>query len=393
MQRRFGDTYTLRVTPIGKLVVVCRPEDVRKVALGHPGTFPVGENNALFMPLLGERSVIALDGAEHRAERKKMHPPLHGDRLARAVSVMEQLTEDEVSTWPNGELTLIDSMRRLTLRVISRVVLGIDEGHELHTSMREVINFQVRDLLAWIWPQLTHLRPWRRTTESIDHNDDLLYEEIARRRQDPTRVERPDVLSMLIDSGPNDELIRVELLAMLIGGFETTAVQAAWMFERLVRHPEALARVREGLSEPEDDYRTAVVKESLRLRQVGYNIGRRITEPVELGGYRLPAGTFIWPSLGAVHTDPRVWGDDAEEFRPERWLSPDVPVHAFLPFGGGVHRCLGAAFAQVELEVILRNVLRHADLAPDRPEAEPAVMRNVVMAPKRGARVLVTRRP
>jgi cytochrome P450 len=396
MRERFGDTFTLRVAPIGKFVVVCGSEDVRTVAIGGPDTFPVGENNSMFEPLLGKRTVLALDGAAHRAERKRMTPAFRGERIAAIVPIMEQSAAEEVSSWPVGSsFSLVERMRKLTLKVIVRVVMGVEEqdrADQLVTALRRVVDIKTLDLLMWVWPRLTGIGPWRRTIRSLDHANDLLCQEIGRRRGDHDRRQRPDVLSTLLDGSPDDELVRAELLTLLTGGYETTAVASAWMFERLLRHPAALARVRAGLDDPKDAYRTAVIKETLRLRQVSYNIGRRTSEPVELGGYRLPAGTFVWPSIAAIHTDRRIWGADADEFRPERWLEPDPPLHAFIPFGGGTHRCLGALFAETEMGVILRTVLRHVDPRPDRMDDEPAAMRSILLVPKRGARVRVARR-
>ncbi len=396
MQERYGDTFTLRVAPVGRIVIVCRPEDVRTAALGSPETFPIGENNLLFEPLVGRGSVLALDGAAHRAARKRMVPPFHGKRIAGVVSTMTRLAEEEVATWPVGStFPLVERMRRLTLQVIIRVVMGVEDPTrvaEVSAALGRVLDVRTFDLLMWIWPRLTGFGPWRTAIAAMQRADDLLFEEIASARRDPVRSERPDVLAMLLDGSPEDEQVRVELLTLLLGGHETTAVAAAWMFERLLRHPAALARTREGLDDPEDEYRAAVIKETLRLRQLSYNLGRRLSVPAELGGYHLPAGTFVWPSIAAAHTDRATWGEDATEFRPERWLDPGVPARAFLPFGGGAHRCLGALFAETELEIILRTVLRDVDLRPDRTAAEKPVMRHVVQVPARGARVRVVRR-
>ncbi|MEH0971248.1 cytochrome P450 [Micromonospora sp. CPCC 205546] len=396
MQRRYGDTFLLRITPVGKVVIVCGLEDVRKVALGAPAVFPIGENNSLFDGVIGRRNVLALDGAEHRAERRRMMPPFHSERVAGVISQMRETTADEVAKWPVGRtFSLLDRMRELTLRVITRVVLGVEDpqrADQFVVALRRVVDIGTLDMLMWIWPKLAGFGPWRRAVQGLDHADDLLCEEIDRHRRDPGRRQRRDVLSMLLDGDPDDELVRVELVTMLAGGHETTAVSAAWMFERLLRHPAALARVRAGLSEEKDEYRTAVVNETLRLRPTCYNVGRRTTEPVELGGYRVPAGTFVWASIGAIHSDPRYWGADAAAFRPERWLEPDPPTRAFLPWGGGAHRCLGAIFAQAELENILRTVLLHVELSPDRMADEQMTMRNIVPVPRRGVRVRIDRR-
>jgi cytochrome P450 len=200
------------------------------------------------------------------------------------------------------------------------------------------------------------------------------------------------VLSMLLEDEPSDEVVRDEVMTLLVAGHETTAVALAWLFERLLRHPGALARVREGLDEPKDAYRTAVFKEALRVRPVIHNVARRLTEPIELGGYRLPAGVAVLPSVGAVQSDPRLWGPDAKEFRPERWLEGHPPQNAWIPFGGGVRRCLGAMFAQVEVETVLTGVLRAVELEAVDPGDEGSSMNHITMIPKRGARVSVVRR-
>ncbi|HEX6351751.1 cytochrome P450 [Actinophytocola sp.] len=396
MRERYGDTFTLRVAPVGRMVIVCRPEDVRTAAQGGPDVFPIGENNLLFDPLIGRGSVSALDGAPHRVERKRMAPAFHGRRISGVVSIMEQLAAEEVASWPVGStFALVERMRRLTLKVIIRVVMGVEEPRrvaDLSTALTRVLDVGTLDLLMWIWPGLTRVGPWRKVVAGMQRADDMLFEEIARSRRDPDREQRPDVLAMLLDGDPDDERVRVELLTLLLSGHETTAVGSAWMFERLLRHPKALVRVLEGLDDPDDEYRKAVVKETLRVRQFIYNFGRRLAAPVELGGYHLPAGTFVWPSIGAAHTDRGTWGEDADEFRPERWLEPDPPSRVFVPFGGGVHRCLGALFAETEMEIILRTVLRHVEVRPDRAEDETPVMRHIVQAPQRGARVRVVRR-
>jgi cytochrome P450 family 135 len=396
MQKKYGDTFTLRIAPIGRIVVVCNPQDARTVALGGPDTYPVGENSALLEPVLGPRNVLALDGAPHKAERKRMMPGLHGERVNALVSTMERLTAEEVASWPVGRaFPLVDRMYELTIRVIVRVVIGVEErdrAERLVKALRHLVDIKTLDLFMWVWPELCRFWPWRRAVQRMDHADDLLYEQIELRRRDPDRERRPDVLSMLLDGDPDDDLVRAELVTLLTGGFETTAVALAWMFERLLRHPDVLARVRAGLDDPKDEYRAAVIKETLRLRQVILNVGRRISAPVELGGYRLPAGTFVWASIGASHSDRRTWGEDAERFRPERWLEADPPTRAYLPFGGGAHRCLGAVFAYSEMDVILRTVLRLVELQPDRMDDEPATMRNIIQVPKRGVRVRVARR-
>lgn len=396
VQSRLGDTFQLQITPIGRVVIVCGLEDVRKVTLGGPELFPIGEGNSMFEALIGKRTVLSIDGAEHRSERKRMMPAFHGDRIARLGTSMEELVAEEVATWPVGRaFPLVPAMQRLALRVILRAVLGVedpDRAAELAPALRRMVEYSNVELLMLIWPKLIRYGPWRRVIADLDRADDLLIAEIHRRRADPDRQQRPDVLSMLLDGEPDDELVRVELVTLLAGGQDTSAMAVSWMFERLLRHPQALARVREGLDTSDDPYRTAVINETMRVRPIVYNVGRRTSAPVELGGHLVPAGTFVWASLAAIHRDKRIWGEDAHEFRPERWSEPDVPRRAFLPWGGGAHRCLGAVLAYLEMEVILRTVLRHVELRADRPEDETMVMRNIFALPKRGARVVVERR-
>jgi hypothetical protein len=396
MQKRYGDTFTLRVAPIGRMVIICDPEDVRVLSQGAPEVFPIAENNLLFDPLIGAGSVSTLDGVPHRAERRRMSPAFHGRRIAGIVSTIEQLTEEEVDSWPVGStFPLVEAMRRLTLKVIIRTVIGVDDPDRvaaLSDVLTRIVGVRTLDLFMWIWPRLTNVGPWRKVVADMQLADDMLFEEIARGRRDPDREQRPDVLSMLLDGDPDDERVRVELLTLLLSGHETTAVGAAWMFERLLRHPRVLARALQSLDDEDDKYRQAVVKETLRVRSPIYNFARRLAAPVELGGYRLPAGTFVWPSIGATHTDRDTWGEDADEFRPERWLEPGSQARLFVPFGGGAHRCLGSLFAETELEIILRTVLSRVEVRADRQAGEQAVMQHIVQAPKRGGRLRVVRR-
>lgn len=396
MHEQFGDIVTLRVVPGGPFVIVRNPDHIREVFKGAPEIFHAGEGNSLLVPIVGNHSVLTLDAPEHKPARKRMLPPFHHERIAALVSTMRQITEDEVRSWPVGKpFELLDRSYALTLAIIVRVVLGVEDPQraaELSRVLRRVANIRLLDIMVWIRPELGAVWPWRGIVRNLDLNDELIYAEITRRRADPERSTRADVLSLLLDDQPDDEVVRDELMTLLIAGHETTAVAIAWLFERLLRHPEVLARVRAGLDEPKDPYRTAVFKEALRVRPVIHNVARRLTEPIELGGYRLPAGVAVLPSIGAVQSDPRFWGADAKQFRPERWLEDNPPLHAWIPFGGGVRRCLGAMFAQIEVETVLAAVLRAVELEAAKPGDEGSVMRHITMIPKRGTRVRVARR-
>lgn len=394
MHRRYGDTFTVNAEPTGYGVVLRSPDDLRTIFRGDPEVFRAGEANALLAPVVGRRSVLTMDAPEHVVERRRMLPPFHGERIARVVALMEEETEREVAQWPIGrDFELLPRMQALTLSIIVRVVLGVDEddrAEAVGAALRRVLAFRLRDMLLWLWPGLQRLGPWRNVVRDMDRADELIYAEIARRRMDPERAERPDVLSMLLGGDPDPELVRDELVTLLVAGHETTAVALSWTFERLLRHSGAVAKVRRGLDDPRDPYRAAVAKEVLRLRPVIMNVARRLTQPVELAGHVMPAGTLLLPSIIGVHTDPEIWGPDATYFRPERWLSGDQPTYAWIPFGGGARRCLGATFALTEMDAVLRTVLRRVELRADRSQDESQCMHHITLVPSRGARVQVT---
>jgi cytochrome P450 family 135 len=393
MHRRYGDTFTVNVEPTGYGVVLRDPDDLRTIFRGDPEVFHAGEGNALLAPLVGERSVLTMDAPEHVVERRRMLPPFHGERIARVVALMEEETEREVAQWPTGhDFELLPRMQALTLSIIVRVVLGVDEddrAEAVGAALRRVLAFRLSNMLLWVWPGLQRVRPWSNIVRDLDRADELIYAEIERRRADPRRAERADVLSMLLDGDPDPELVRDELVTLLVAGHETTAVSLSWTFERLLRHSGALAKVKGGLDDPHDPYRAAVAKETLRLRPVIMNIARRLTQPVELAGHVMPAGTLVLPSIIGIHSDPKIWGPDAAYFRPERWLSGDQPTYAWIPFGGGTRRCLGATFALTEMDAVLRTVLRLVELRADRPRDEGLRMHHIALVPSRGARVQV----
>ncbi len=396
MHRRYGDTFTVNAEPTGYGVVLRNPDDLRTIFRGDPEIFHAGEANSVLAPVVGRRSVLTMDAPEHVVERRRMLPPFHGERIARVAALMESETEREVARWPIGEdFALLPRMQELTLSIIVRVVLGVDEDDRakaVGAALRRVLAFHLRDMLVWVWPALVRVPPWKSVVSDLDHADELIYAEIERRRADPARAERPDVLSMLLEDDPDPALVRDELVTLLVAGHETTAVALSWTFERLLRHSGALAKVRTGLDDPRDPYRAAVAKEVLRLRPVIMNVARRITAPVELAGHTMPAGTLLLPSIIGIQTDPKIWGPDAGYFRPERWLSGDQPTYAWIPFGGGARRCLGATFALTEMDAVLRTVLRRMDLRADRPQDESARMHHITLVPSRGARVQVTSR-
>ncbi|MFX0573717.1 cytochrome P450 [Nocardia nepalensis] len=391
MQRRYGDVFTLSDLPVGKVVVLCAAADVRMVLRGHPDLFLGGDGNSALGPVVGARSVITLDGHDHRSQRKPMVPAFHGGRI-RMTTSMEELTKREISRWPvDTSFALLTSMQDLSLRIIVRTIIGEDdpvEADKLALALRAAIPHRVVDLAVWQLSSLAGIGPWRKLLNAMDHADGLLYRHIERRRADPLRESRGDVLSMLFDGNRDDETIRDGLMSLLVAGHETTAVELAWIFEELLRDQHSLDRVLAGLDRDDDPYRAAVIKEALRLHPAIFNVMRRITGELELSnGQRLRAGTLIMPSIGSAHTDARIWGSDADRFRPARWFDPEVPEAAWFPFGGGARRCLGSSFALAEIDVVIRTILRSTRLVPDRRAHERQRMHHATVVPHRGTRV------
>ncbi|UTI62287.1 cytochrome P450 [Paraconexibacter antarcticus] len=400
LARRYGRTFTLKDTMAGRIVVLADPVDVKALFTGSPDVFLAGEGNTLLGPIVGEHSVLLLDREEHLRERKLQLPAFHGERIARTVGLMRELTEAEVRTWPVGEpFALHERTRALTLEIIIRVVLGVEDderARRLHDALRAAVEFRPSYFLLWVAPALRHVGRWKRFLAGIEAADELLFAEIAERRAVAGRADRGDVLSMLLDAHDeagtpvDDRWVRDELMTLLVAGHETTATGLAWAFERLLRHPEALARVRAGLDDPRDPYVDAVVKETLRVRPVIQNVARVLARRTRVAGYDMPQGTLLLPSIALMHESDAHF-PEAAAFRPERWLEGSGEPYTWIPFGGGVRRCLGATFALTEMAEVLRTVLREVEIeAVGEPEA--AHMHHITLVPARGAQVRVRAR-
>ncbi|EWM18731.1 cytochrome P450 [Kutzneria sp. 744] len=394
---QFGDIVTLRLIPHGPFVILRDPEHIREVFRGAPEIFHGGKGNWNLLPIVGRNSLLTLDAPEHKPERKRMMPPFHHDRIAGLVATMRRIAEDEARRWPvDRPFRFLDRSYALTLEIIVKAVLGVDDPERalaMSEALHKVADMNLTGILVLIRPGLGKYWPWRNVVRNLEHADRLIYQEIALRRQDPDRAGRTDVLSMLLeDPDADDRDVRDEVMTLLMAGHETTAVGLAWLFERLLRHPEAHARLRRGLDDPKDPYRTAVFKEALRVRPVIQNVARRLTEPIELAGYQLPAGATVVPAIGVVGRDERWWDADAAAFRPERWLDGNPSAQAWLPFGGGVRRCIGAMFAQVEIETVVAAILRTVAIEAVDPADEDDRMHHITMIPKQGTRMRVVRR-
>jgi cytochrome P450 len=390
-RRRLGDCFAVWMPPFGRLVYVADPAEIKRIFTGDPANFHAGEANALVLEqVLGENSLLVLDEEEHLTERKRLLPHFHGESVRRYSETMAQLAAAEVESWPvGGFVGMRKAMQRIGLETILQAVIGVTDPARL-ARLRELLPQVSSPALIvqamMLWPRLERLGPWKRYTRTVAETDALLYEEIAARRADPSG---DDILSLLVaNSDLTDQQLRDELITLLVAGHETTATGLAWAFERLTRHPDALARAAAG----DDEYLDAVVKETLRVRPVVADVVRTLTRETEVAGYRLAPGTIVLPAVALVQRSTRHYGDDALEFRPERFLDGSPPPYTWIPFGGGVRRCIGAAFATLEMKVVLREVLSRVELAPTRTADEGTIMRGVMLLPARGGEVAVRRR-
>ena len=401
-RRRYGDVVHFSTLFDSRFVMVFDPEIVKQVFRGPPEQLRAGEANALLGPVVGDRSVLLLDGAEHLRQRRLLLPPFHGERMRAYEAVMRQAADRAIDAWPVGEtFALLPSMQALTLDVIASTVFGVEEGprqEELKRRIRAMID-PVSNRWGVLLLALSGGRLGSGAGERFEERrravDELIYEEIGRRREVPDLEEREDVLSMLLlardDDGEamTDQELRDELVTLLVAGHETTATGLAWAFELLLRNPGPLERLHAELAEGEDEYLNAVIKETLRARPVIAGVGRKVRErPFELAGYVLPPGTEINPSIAGIHRRPDRYSEP-RAFRPERFLGSDVPDgYTWLPFGGGTRRCLGASFATFEMAVVIRQVLARTTLAPVGPRPEKGVRRGITFVPEHGARVV-----
>ncbi len=388
-QRKYGPVFTIRSLPWGTTVVVNDTQLVKQIFTGDPAVYHAGDGNSLLAPVLGERSVLVLDEDPHLQARKRLLPPFHGDSVRRYGAIVERIVEEEIERWPIGEpFPLHPRMQAVTLEVILQAVIGVTDPVRLR-ALREALPAAVPTdptlMAMWVVKPLEYFGRWRHFRRAVEHANTLLRDEIATRRLDPQLDRREDVLSQLVRAGEtDDEELRDQIMTLLLAGHETTTTALAWAFERLLRNPDVLARAREG----EDAYLDAVVQETLRIRPVIPAVLRQLQAPVELGGWQLPAGVTVMPAIVLMHNDPTLF-PEPRRFRPERFLEDGAgSTYTWIPFGGGRRRCLGAAFANFEMRVALRTILKRTTLRAERPEDERMRNHHITLIPARGASVV-----
>jgi cytochrome P450 len=400
--RRYGDAFTVRFLGFGRGVYVSDPEAIRELFTGDQSDLLAGEANSFLEPILGKHSVLVLDGPEHMRQRRLLLPPFQGSRVAAFRTTVREVAEREVDGWQAGsELVLRERMRALTFEVICRAVFGVTEADRvdrLRVALAEVIDSG--SILMALPVLRTNLGPWSpggKLARRLAVADALLYEEIARRREQTDLEDRTDVLSLLLQArdedgrAMSDAELRDELFTMLAAGHETTATALAFALDLLMRHPAVLERLRAEVADGKsDDYLDAVARETLRLRPVIDAAERTLTKPRMVAGWALPPGVKVYPAIALVHRRPELY-PDPDVFRPARFLGGGLDSYAWLPFGGGIRRCIGAALAHAEMIEALRVIVARAELTPLRAQPDPVVLRGVTLAPKHGVRVRVER--
>jgi cytochrome P450 family 135 len=407
---RFGETFTLTFSPNGRqMVVVSDPEAVKTVFTAPPEVAPSGTGASPIAPIMGPSSVLTLTGPEHLRQRRLLLPPFHGERMREYEDTIVSATRRDIASWPLGQpMRLSERTRAITLDVILSAVFGV-EGQEMD-HMRSAIAgllepMTMGRMVLLALRNATVERPPGALGQALDQLDRVIYDELRSRRAQEDLSERTDILSLLLlardEDGQEmtDNELRDELVTLLLAGHETTATAVAWAVERLVRHPDKLARlVREIDAGEGDEYMQAVVSETLRVRPVVPLVIRVLTEPLRVGDHLLPEGTRVVPSIHLTNRNPRVY-DAPAKFRPERFLENAPETFSWIPFGGGIRRCIGASFATLEMKLMLRTML--AELAPSLPVEDRRTLRGrlftrgewnrrraITLVPAAGARVV-----
>jgi cytochrome P450 len=406
-RRRYGEAFTLTFFPSGRqLVMLSDPAAVKALLTAPPEVAPSAAGDTPIASVLGPRSVITLTGPEHMRQRKLLLPPFHGERMRAYEDTIVQATERDMARWRLGRpMRLGAHTRSITLEVILRAVFGV-EAERMGTLARAIGELaeptRTFAMLRFALSAPSNDRPPGELGRALERLDTLIYAEIARRREQADLSEREDIMSLLLQArdeqgqAMTDGELRDELVSLLLAGHETTSTATAWAIERLVRHPDKLARlVAEIDAGAEDEYMQAVVHETLRCRPVVPGVVRLLHEDLSLAGNRLPAGTRAVASIYLTNTNPRVY-ENARAFSPERFVGIQPDTFAWIPFGGGIRRCIGASFAMLEMKVMLRTML--STLHPSVTgralwrRGEPRRRRAITLVPMAGARVVWTRR-
>jgi cytochrome P450 family 135 len=397
--REFGDMFTIRLGQVGPVVMLAHPDQIKQVFTGDPEVFHAGEANVILRPSLGKHSVLLLDDAQHMRQRKLLLPPFHGERMQRYGELMREIAERDIAGWPRGvAFRLHTHTQDVTMRIIVEAVFGTTEparAERTRAALKEFLDWgtsprQIAYLSLMDVDQQERNFFFKRARAKVDA---VVYDEIADARRREDLEEREDILSLLLqarheDGSPmSDEELRDELMTLLLAGHETTATSLAWAIERLVRHPEAMERLVTEAKEGGTEYAEAVCKETLRMRPVLPIVARLLKRDVEIGGRLLPEGVIVAPNIYLVQHRADVY-PDPRRFRPERFLEGQGGTYSWIPFGGGIRRCIGASFALFEMRIVLQAIARSVELRAATAQAEPVGRRSITLTPRHGAEVV-----
>jgi cytochrome P450 family 138 len=399
-RRRYGSMFTVKAVGLGDTVIVSDPALIKQVFRADPTVLHAGSQSPL-RTMLGENSLLGIDEDQHMAQRRLLLPPFKGERMRSYESLIAEIAAEEIDGWPQGgEFETARAMQRITLRAILRAVFGA-RGARLR-SLEELMppwtDLGRQLVLApWLWHDFGRLSPWRRFHDLRARIDAVLRELIAEAKADPLLSQRTDVLALLAQARHEDGGLMTgpeicdELVTTLVAGHETTATTLSWAVERLRRHPQVLRRLTEEVDQGGGALREATIREVQRMRPVIAFAGRFVRKPYELGGYRLPVGTRMLLAACLTHYDPDLF-PHPDRFDPDRFLNATPDTYSWIPFGGGVRRCIGAAFAHMEMDVVLRVLLERVELLPTEEPDEPWAFRGIVWAAGRGGRAAVVKR-
>jgi len=415
--RRYGDWFTVRVPGVAPFLFTSDPAAVREVFLGDPDALHAGAANRPLGAFMGERSSLFLDGDEHLRQRRLLLPAFRGERMASHADAMHTAADNAIASWPIGrQFAIHPQMRSITFETIVRTVFGFandESGTELRRLILKVFALYSSRLgtlfsLPAMRIDAGRWSPWGRAVRLTRQIDAIFYAEIARRRSEGVEG-RADVLSMLLsaryeDGQPlPDAVIRDEMYTLMLAGHETTAATMAWVINRLLTHADVMERARAEVfsvlnGAPLDashvgklKYLEAVINETMRLDPVVPNIGRQLTKPMTIAGRQLPEGVTIAPCIYLVHRRPELW-PNPDQFNPDRFLESRQSPYAFLPFGGGARRCLGAAFATYQMKIVIAEILSRVELRPVPSYKAHATRRGIAFAPSEGLPVIIQAR-
>jgi cytochrome P450 len=396
---KYGDALTMQMPGFGTMVLVTRPDLVKQVYTAKPDVLHGGKNP--LGEILGPGSLFSMDEDVHLRERRMLLPPFHGERMRSYEAIIEEEALREMASWPEGvEFASIESFQTITLRIILRAVFGAEgrELAELEKLLPPMTTLGQRLVTAPIlrrdWGRRSPGARWKRMHA---HYLRLAHTLVDQHLADPNLEERIDILALMLraqldDGGEVDKSATAdELLTLLVAGHETTASALAWSVERLRRHPEILQRLEEEARGEENELRLATAEEVLRVRPVINATARLVVKPFEIGEWLMPPGSRVVTGIAPLHHDGR-FHEHANRFEPDRYVGKKPDTYAWIPFGGGMRRCLGAAFAQFEIDVVLRTLLRNFELQATDEPGERESFRGVAFAPSKGGRAVVRRR-